>query len=36
MDGPSGFMLFETNNHGSLLGLVGLPRKAVQRAVRKA
>ena len=30
MAGPSGFMLFATHDHGSLLRLVGRPRKAVQ------
>jgi uncharacterized protein (DUF302 family) len=30
MAGPSGFMLFATHDHGSLLGLVGPGRKALQ------
>src|SRR5215467_4727888 len=30
MVGPSGFMLFGTNNHGALLRLVGQTKKAVQ------
>jgi hypothetical protein len=29
MAGPSGFMLFGTNDHGSLLRLAGQTRKAV-------
>ncbi len=33
MAGPSGFMLFGTQNHGQLLRLVGLKRKAVQYVV---
>jgi uncharacterized protein (DUF302 family) len=33
MTGPSGFMLFETRDHGSLLWIVGRPRKAVQYVV---
>ncbi len=33
MAGPSGFMLFGTQNHGQLLRLVGLRRKAVQYVV---
>jgi uncharacterized protein (DUF302 family) len=33
MVGPSGFMLFGTSDHGSLLRLVGRPRKAVQYVV---
>jgi uncharacterized protein (DUF302 family) len=33
MVGPSGFMLFNTNDHGSLLGIVGHARKAVQYVV---
>jgi uncharacterized protein (DUF302 family) len=30
MADPSGFMLFQTSNHGALLGIVGKPRKAMQ------
>ena len=30
MAGPSGFMLFDTQNHGALLRLAGQERKAVQ------
>jgi uncharacterized protein (DUF302 family) len=30
MAGPSGFMLFATHDHGSLLGMVGPRRKALQ------
>src|SRR5262249_27787185 len=33
MAGPSGFMLFGTNDHGSLLRIVGERRKAVQYVV---
>jgi uncharacterized protein (DUF302 family) len=33
MTGPSGFMLFGTNDHGSLLRLAGQKRKAVQYVV---
>ena len=33
MAGPSGFMLFGTNDHGSLLTLAGQKRKAVQFVV---
>ena len=33
MAGPSGFMLFSTNDHGALLRLVGQKRKAVQYVV---
>ena len=33
MAGPSGFMLFSTNDHGSLLRLAGQKRKAVQYVV---
>src|SRR5437667_8614019 len=33
MAGPSGFMLFGTNDHGSLLRLAGHKRKAVQYVV---
>jgi uncharacterized protein (DUF302 family) len=33
MAGPSGFMLFGTNDHGSLLRIVGQQRKAVQYVV---
>lgn len=33
MVGPSGFMLFGTNDHGSLLRLVGQARRAVQTVV---
>ena len=33
MAGPSGFMLFGTNDHGALLRLVGQERKAVQYVV---
>ena len=33
MAGPSGFMLFGTQDHGSLLRLVGQERKAVQYVV---
>jgi uncharacterized protein (DUF302 family) len=33
MSGPSGFMLFGTNNHGALLRLAGQKRKAVQYVV---
>ena len=33
MEGPSGFMLFATHNHGSLLRLAGQKRKAVQYVV---
>jgi len=33
MAGPSGFMLFETHDHGSLLRIVGLTRKALQYVV---
>jgi len=33
MAGPSGFMLFDTQNHGSLLRLAGQERKAVQYIV---
>ena len=30
MTGPSGFMLFRTSDHGAVLRLVGMPRKAMQ------
>src|SRR5262249_50731547 len=30
MAGPSGFMLFDTHNHGALLRLAGQKRKAIQ------
>ena len=33
MAGPSGFMLFSTNDHGSLLRLAGQQRKAIQYVV---
>ena len=33
MAGPSGFMLFSTNDHGSLLRIAGQKRKAVQYVV---
>ena len=33
MAGPSGFMLFSTSNHGTLLRIVGHQRKAVQYVV---
>jgi len=33
MAGPSGFMVFATHDHGALLRLVGLTRKAVQYVV---
>ncbi len=33
MVGPSGFMLFETSDHGSLLRLVGQKKKAIQYLV---
>jgi uncharacterized protein (DUF302 family) len=33
MIGPSGFTLFATHDHGSLLRLVGRPRKAIQYIV---
>ncbi len=33
MAGPSGFMLFATNDHGALLGLAGQKRKAIQYVV---
>ena len=33
MAGPSGFMLFGTNNHGALLRIAGQKRKAVQYVV---
>ena len=33
MAGPSGFMLFGTNDHGTLLHLAGQKRKAVQYVV---
>ncbi len=33
MAGPSGFMLFATQDHGTMLRLVGLQRKAVQYVV---
>jgi len=33
MAGPSGFMLFATHDHGSLLRIVGRPRKALQYVV---
>jgi uncharacterized protein (DUF302 family) len=33
MAGPSGFMLFGTNDHGSLLTLAGQKRKAIQYVV---
>ena len=33
MAGPSGFMLFATHDHGSLLRIVGLTRKALQYVV---
>jgi uncharacterized protein (DUF302 family) len=33
MAGPSGFMLFGTSDHGSLLRLVGQKRKAIQYVV---
>jgi uncharacterized protein (DUF302 family) len=33
MAGPSGFMLFATHNHGSLLHLAGQKRKAIQYVV---
>ena len=33
MVGPSGFMLFNMNDHGSLLGILGQARKAIQYVV---
>jgi uncharacterized protein (DUF302 family) len=33
MVGPSGFLLFTTHDHGSLLRIVGRPRKAIQYIV---
>lgn len=33
MEGPSGFMLFGTNDHGSLLRIAGQKRKAIQYIV---
>jgi hypothetical protein len=33
MAGPSGFMLFGTQNHGALLRLAGQRRKAAQYVV---
>jgi uncharacterized protein (DUF302 family) len=33
MVGPSGFMLFNTNDHGSLLEILGHARKAIQYVV---
>jgi uncharacterized protein (DUF302 family) len=33
MEGPSGFMLFATHNHGALLRLAGQKRKALQYVV---
>src|SRR5436853_3131406 len=33
MVGPSGFMLFSTNDHGALLRIVGQKRKAIQYVV---
>ena len=33
MVGPSGFMLFRTSDHGSLLRLVGQKKKAIQYLV---
>jgi uncharacterized protein (DUF302 family) len=33
MAGPSGFMLFGTNDHGALLRIVGQQRKAIQYVV---
>ena len=33
MAGPSGFMLFGTNDHGALLRIVGQKRKAIQYVV---
>jgi len=33
MVGPSGFMFFQTNDHGSLLRLVGQDKKAIQYVV---
>jgi uncharacterized protein (DUF302 family) len=33
MEGPSGFMLFATHNHGALLRLAGQERKAIQYVV---
>jgi uncharacterized protein (DUF302 family) len=33
MEGPSGFMLFGTNDHGALLRIVGQRRKALQYVV---
>ena len=33
MAGPSGFMLFSTNDHGALLRLTGQKRKAIQYVV---
>jgi len=33
MVGPSGFLLFATHDHGSLLRIVGRPRKAIQYIV---
>ena len=33
MAGPSGFMLFGTNDHGALLRLIGQKRKAIQYVV---
>lgn len=33
MAGPSGFMLFSTNDHGALLQIVGQKRKAIQYVV---
>jgi uncharacterized protein (DUF302 family) len=33
MVGPSGFMLFQTSDHGGLLRIVGKPRKAIQYLV---
>jgi len=36
MVGPSGFMLFRTSDHGSLLRLVGKKKKAIQYLVSSA
>jgi uncharacterized protein (DUF302 family) len=35
MTGPSGFMLFRTSDHGAVLRLVGMPRKAMQYLLGK-
>jgi hypothetical protein len=32
MVGPSGFMLFQTSDHGAILRIVGTPRKAGPRS----